>query len=187
MLTTGISCREFLSISMEPKKWELFSDLTTIANMKPINIDASYGIHADGKRHSGMVLSLGAGPLLVKSSKQKIVTKSSTESELIALSDLCSLVIWNREFLIAQGENPPPTTVYQDNQSTMALVNRGVSSSERTRHIKIRHFWVKDQIDNGEVEIVYLPTTDMTADILTKPLQGESFNRLRRMLLNWGY
>ena len=150
-------------------------------------IDASYGIHLDGKSHSGLLLSLGLGPLLVKSTKQKIVTKSSTEAELIALSDLCSLVIWNREFMKAQGEDPPPTTIYQDNQSTMALINKGSSSSERTRHIKIRHFWVKDQIDNGEVEIVYIPTEDMTADILTKPLQGETFMRLRQMLLNWTY
>ena len=150
-------------------------------------IDASYGIHADGKSHSGMILTLGLGPLLVKSTKQKINTKSSTEAELIALSDLCSPVIWNREFLIAQGENLKPTTVYQDNQSTMALVNKGASTSERTRHIKIRYFWVKDQVDNGEIQIVYVPTEDMTADILTKPLQGEHFLRLRQLLLNWSY
>ena len=134
-----------------------------------------------------MVLTLGLGPLMVKSTKQKIVTKSSTESELIALSDLCSPVIWNREFLCAQGEDPSPTIVYQDNQSTMALINKGSSSSERTRHIKIRHFWVKDRVDAGDVEIVYIPTEDMTADILTKPLQGPTFLRLRQMLLNWAY
>ena len=134
-----------------------------------------------------MILTLGLGPLLVKWTKQKINTKSSTEAELIALSDLCSPVIWNREFLIAQGENLKPTTVYQDNQSTMALVNKGASTSERTRHIKIRYFWVKDQVDNGEIQIVYVPTEDMTADILTKPLQGEHFLRLRQLLLNWSY
>ena len=150
-------------------------------------IDASYGTHADGKSHSGMVLSLGRGPILVKSTKQKIVTKSSTESELVALSDLASSVIWNREFLLAQGETLPASTIYQDNQSTMALVNKGSSTSDRTRHIKIRHFWVKDQVSQGEVQIVYIPTEDMTADILTKPLQGQTFIRLRQMLLNWEF
>jgi hypothetical protein len=49
-------------------------------------IDASYGVHADGKSHSGMVISLSAGPLFVKAAKQKIVTKSSTEAELVSLS-----------------------------------------------------------------------------------------------------
>ena len=69
----------------------------------------------------------------------------------------------------------------------MALINKGASTSERTKHIKIRHFWVKDQINNGEIEIVYVPTEDMTADILTKPLQGEQFLHLRQLLLNWSY
>ena len=46
------------------------------------HIDASYGVHEDGKSHSGMHLSLGLGAFFVKSSKQKIVTKSSTEAEL---------------------------------------------------------------------------------------------------------
>ena len=69
----------------------------------------------------------------------------------------------------------------------MALVNKGSSSSERTKHIKIRYFWVKDQVDKGEVEIVYIPTEYMKADILTKPLQGAIFLRLRQMLLNWEY
>jgi hypothetical protein len=148
-------------------------------------IDASYGVHADGKSHSGMFISMGLGPTLVKSSKQRIVTKSSTEAELIALSDMCSLVIWSRDFLLAQGEDPPPATVYQDNQSTMAMIERGASTSERSRHVKIRYFWVKDKVDSGEIKIVYLPTEDMTADVLTKPMQGEKFLKFRSMILNW--
>ena len=84
-------------------------------------IDSSYGVHIDGKSHSGMVITLGLGALFIKSTKQKIVTKSSTEAELVALSDMCSPVIWSREFLIAQGEKLPPVQVHQDNQSTMAL------------------------------------------------------------------
>jgi hypothetical protein len=148
-------------------------------------IDASYGVHEDGKSHSGMVLTMGLGPLLVKSNKQKIVTKSSTEAELIALSDMCSPVIWARDFLLAQGETVPPSTVYQDNMSTMALMDRGGSSSDRTRHIKVRHYWVKDYVDRDEIKIVYIPTEDMVADILTKPLQGEQFQLLRQLLMNW--
>jgi histone deacetylase 1/2 len=150
-------------------------------------IDASYGVHIDGKSHSGMFISLGAGPVLVKSVKQKIVTKSSTEAELIALSDLCSVVIWTRDFLVAQGEEPPPATIFQDNQSTIALAEKGFSTSDRTKHVKIRYFWVKDRVDSGEIKIVYIPTEDMIADILTKPLQGEKFRQLRMSLLNWVY
>ena len=50
-------------------------------------VDASYGVHADGKSHTGMTISLGRGAVHVRSSKQKIVTKSSTEGELVGLTD----------------------------------------------------------------------------------------------------
>ena len=150
-------------------------------------IDASYGVHVDGKSQSGMFITMGAGPLLVKSVKQKIVTKSSTEAELVALSDLCSIVIWTRDFLEAQGELTPPATVFQDNQSTIALADKGHSTSDRTKHVKIRYFWIKDKVGSGEIKISYLPTEEMIADILTKPLQGEKFRTLRTMLLNWTF
>jgi hypothetical protein len=69
----------------------------------------------------------------------------------------------------------------------MALIERGRSTAERTRHIKIRYFWVKDRVDMGDINIVYKPTELMIADLLTKPLQGDRFKQLRRMLLNWYY
>jgi hypothetical protein len=147
-------------------------------------IDASYGVHIDGKSHSGMIIALSAGPLFVKSSKQKIVTKSSTEAELIAFSDMCSNVIWCREFLINQGHKMPPARVFQDNQSAIALEEKGTASSERTRHVHIRYFWIKDRIANGEIQVKYLSTSQMIADILTKPLQGDLFVILRDKLLN---
>jgi hypothetical protein len=148
-------------------------------------IDASYGVHSDFKSHSGMVISIGVGPVDLRSTKQKLTTKSSTESELVSLSDMCGRVIWQRDFLIGQGMLPRAAKVLQDNQSAMALIKRGSSNSERTRHVAIRYYWVKDRVDSGELEVVYCPTEDMIADILTKPLQGELFIKLRQLLLNW--
>jgi hypothetical protein len=134
-----------------------------------------------------MVISLGSGGVDVRSTKQKLNTKSSTEAELVALSDMCGKVIWHREFLVAQGMNPPPARVYQDNMSTMSLIKNGASTSDRTRHVAIRYFWVKDRISTKEIEVIYCPTEDMIADILTKPLVGEQFIKLRNLLLNWIY
>jgi histone deacetylase 1/2 len=148
-------------------------------------IDASYGVHADCRSHTGMVITLGGAPVDTKSTKQKINTKSSAEAELIALSDMCSRAIWCREFLIAQGYTVPPARVYQDNMSTIALAVKGAGSSDRTRHVSIRYFWMKDRVESGDIEVVYKPTQDMVADILTKPLHGETFKKLRKLLLNW--
>jgi len=148
-------------------------------------IDASYGVHPDGKSHTGMTISMGKGPIMSKSTKQKLVSKSSTEAELIALSDSTSIVIWVRNFLEAQGYKMPPAEVYQDNTSTMAMVAAGMPTSNRTRHISIRFFFVKDRVASGELDISYMPTLDMVSDILTKPLQGELFVKLRKELLNY--
>lgn len=148
-------------------------------------VDASYGVHADGKSHAGVCISLGRGAVYVRSGKQKLVSKSSTEAELIGLSDSLTQGIWTRDFLIFQGYTMAPATVYQDNMSTIALAEKGRSTSDRTRHISIRYFFVKDRIDSGEVRIEYMPTANMLADVLTKPLQGELFRAMRKQLLNW--
>jgi hypothetical protein len=168
------------------------SDLGIVLSATPASqvqayIDASYGVHADYRSHTGMYITLGNGPIDVKSTKQKLNTKSSTESELVALSDMSSRVIWCRNFLSAQGETDHPALIYQDNLSTKALAERGAAASDRTRHVSLRYFWITDRMKSGDIEVIYKPTEDMIADILTKPLQGEMFKRLRDLLLNWHY
>ena len=148
-------------------------------------VDASFAVHADMRSHSGGVITLGKGAIWSKSARQKLNTKSSTEAEFVAASDLCSQVLWTREFIAEQGHKVGPAVLYQDNLSAVKLAENGASSAERTRHIAICFFWLKDRVDAGELTIVYCPTADMVADLLTKPLQGEAFRRLRRQLLNW--
>ena len=78
-----------------------------------------------------------------------------------------------------------PAVLYQDNMSTIAMLKNGRASSDRTRHINIRYFFVKDRVDAGEIRVEYKPTEQMIADILTKPVQGSLFLKLRAWLLNW--
>ncbi len=105
-------------------------------------IDASYGVHKiSGKSHTGCAIVLGdAGVIAARSSKQKIVTKSNTEAELVGLSDSAAHAIHLRNFAIAQGYSVGPTVIYQYNLSCMALMKRGGPGFERSRHIVIRHF-----------------------------------------------
>jgi histone deacetylase 1/2 len=148
-------------------------------------IDAAYGLHQDGKSHSGLIISIGSGAVSSKSTKQKLVTKSSTESELVATSDFASEALCSVEFLKAQGEIIDKPIIFQDNQSTIQMIHNGGSKSDRTRHVNIRYFWIKERVDADEVILEYLPTDQMIADILTKPLQGSKFAELRAALLNW--
>jgi hypothetical protein len=150
-------------------------------------IDASYGVHtAYGKSHTGCVLMLGdAGPVQCKSAKQKIVTKSSTEAELVALSDSANQAIHLKNFVEAQGYDVGPVQIKQDNMSCMALVKKGAATSERSRHIAIRYFWVRERVDSGEVQISHEPTETMWANLLTKAVQGAQFTKERAMVTNW--
>ena len=146
------------------------------------HVDASFGIYEDGKSITGVAIMLENATIYVKSGKQKIVTRLSTESELVGISDALSQILWTREFLLAAGIQLGPAIVFQDNQSTIFLGDKGRSTSERSRHIKIRYFFVHYYIESKEVELRYLPTSEMVADILTKPLHGALFQKFRGLL-----
>ena len=149
-------------------------------------VDASYGVHADGKSHTGCATTLGDhASIYSRSGKQKNVTKSSTEAELVAVSDSASQALHLRNFIVAQGHSPSPLVIYQDNLSTMALLERGRSSNERTRHIDIRSFWIKEKVEEGVATIAHMPGVNMFANILTKPLQGKQFLEERKGLTYW--
>jgi hypothetical protein len=122
---------------------------------------------------------------MVRSTKLRMMTKSSTESELVAASDCGSDILFVRNFIMAQGKHKSPAKLFQDNQSTVKLLLNGRDSSKNTRHVSIHHFWLKEQIALGNLVVEWIETGEMIADILTKPLPRESFVRLRRLLLNW--
>ena len=104
--------------------------------------DASFAVHGDFKSHGSILISCGHGFIWTKCGKQKLVTKSSTEAELVTLSDAVSMTAWAIQFLKGQGYNVK-ANLFQDNLSTIALANNGRPTSDRTRHINIRYFLIK--------------------------------------------
>ena len=71
----------------------------------------------------------------------------------------------------------------KDNRSTIVMAKKRKPIG---RHIAIRHFFIKDRIDNGDVELVNFKTEDMVADYFTKPLQGPLFIKMRDMIMGVG-
>ena len=123
---------------------------------------------------------MGKGTISGKSRKQQLTVKSSTEAELVGVDDCLGAVLWTNYFLEAQGYKSKDTIIYQDNKSAILLEKNGRrSSSQRTKHINIRYFFVTDRIANGEIKIEYCPTNDMIADYFSKPLQGTQFIKFR--------
>ncbi len=146
-------------------------------------MDASFAVHPNMRGHSGGALTLGHGFPISSSGKQKRNTRSSTESELIGVDDLMSLIIWTRNFLKAQGYIVIDNILHQDNRSAILLErNDRMSSGKRTKHIAICYFFiaicyffVTDRIKAGEISPKWCPTGEMIADFLTRPLQGAMF------------
>ena len=70
------------------------------------------------------------------------------------------------------------STIYQDNEASILLKHNGKRSSKKgTRHISIRYFFITDKVQNREIDIEYMPTSEMIAYYFTKPLQGNLFFR----------
>lgn len=147
-------------------------------------IDAAYAIHPDMRSHTGGMMSFGRGALHCRSSKQKLNTKSSTEAELVGISDYLPYNLWTKMFLEEQGYKLKKNTLFQDNQSTIKMGTNGRNScTGNSRHVHIRYFFVADRVNKKEVEIQYCPTETMLADYFTKPLQGKLFHTLRNIIM----
>ena len=101
------------------------------------------------------------------------------------MSDSVSSAIGWRNFLKWQVYDIPAMKIEQDNQACLKLMAKGRSTSDQTKHINIRHFFAAERMKEGEIELVYVPTEELQADIMTKPLQGALFIKLRDRLQNW--
>ena len=147
-------------------------------------VDASYAVHDDMKSHTGGVITFGRGGIACKLAKQKLVTKSSTEAELVGASEYLPSTIWVQHFLEAQGFPLRRSYFEQDNQSAMRLEQNGRgSASQRSHHINIRYFFITDRLNTDNITLRYCQTDHMLADFLSKPLQGNLFRKFRDVLL----
>ena len=109
-----------------------------------------------------------------KSSKQKLNTKSSTEAELVGMSEYLPCNLWARMFMEEQGYKLKLNTVFQDNQSTIKMGTNGrMSCIGNSRHIDVRYFFVADRVKKKELQIKYCPTEMMIADYTEKFDNGQ--------------
>ena len=124
------------------KEVDLFCETTKMKSW----VDVSYGIYSDCKIHTGGAMSWGWGILLSKCQKQNLNTKSSTESEIVGVSNYLPNFIWARMFLGAQGFVIEKNMFFQDNQSSIKIKDNGkASSGQKTKHMGNRYFWIKDR------------------------------------------
>ena len=115
-------------------------------------LDAAFAVHPDFKSHTGATMTLCKGSIQSVSKKQKVNTRSSTESELVSNDDILSKVQWTKLFLESQALDVTDNVIHRDNQSSMKLEANGkASSGKRTRHFNIKYFYITDLIEQNEL------------------------------------
>ncbi|GJX58529.1 hypothetical protein Tco_0289919 [Tanacetum coccineum] len=144
--------------------------------------DADYaGCHDTRRSTSGSAQFLRHRLVSWSSKKQKSTAISTTEAEYIALSGCCAQILWMRSQLRDYGFAFNKIPMYCDNQSAIALCCNSVQHS-RSKHIDIRHHFIKEQVERKVVELYFVETKYQLADIFTKALPRERFATLLPLL-----
>jgi hypothetical protein len=138
-------------------------------------INAAFATHDDLKSHSGVAIFVAGVLVFSASKKQSCITKSPTESELVALSHYIGFIELFHEFIsFLVSDNLPVPIVYQDSTSVITLVTKGGGVTP-TRHLRNRMHLVIEANDEQRLDIQHCNTANMIADGFTKPLEGAEF------------
>ena len=134
---------------------------------------------AERRSTSGYMFLFNGGPISWKSQRQKCVALSTAEAEYVALSSAAQESIWLTQLLSELTRaSETPMVIHEDNQSTIAMA-RNPQYHGRAKHIEIKHHFIRDQVAYGTIELVYCPSSQMIADMLTKGLNCDSLIYLR--------
>ena len=127
----------------------------------------------DRKSISGYAFLLCGGAISWQAKKQQTAALSTVEAEYLAAAAAAKEALWWRNQLAGLGHDmSQPTTLLCDNLGTIALTKNPVHHAS-TKHIDLRYHFIRDHVEKRVLRLQHIRTTDMAADILTKPLSGE--------------
>lgn len=146
--------------------------------------DASYGDNPDRKSSAGYICQVYGGPVDWKASKQPTVTTSTTEAELLGLSETARSLQWWKRFVSRIQFNPDHTiSIRCDNRQTVELLtSEQAKISTKLRHVDIHGHWLRQEVREGRIKVIWVPTGQMVADGLTKLLPRQKHEHFVKML-----
>ena len=142
--------------------------------------DSDWAGDIDDRRSTSRYMTMIGKSLISWSSKKvKSVATSTAAAEFISAYHATCEIVWERGMLAEMfAEQIRPTILFEDNQACIAMVENPIVS-ERSKHIAIKYFYVREQFENGTITMIYCPTADMAADIMTKAVAVTHFRHLR--------
>ncbi|GJY21923.1 retrovirus-related pol polyprotein from transposon TNT 1-94 [Tanacetum coccineum] len=153
------------------------SDIETI-----VYADSDHaGDYVDQKSTSGICTFMGCCLTSWFLKKQTALAISTTEAKYVSARNECQQALWMKQDLVDYGIRLDDIPIMYDNKGAIDLGNNPVQHS-RTKHIEIRHHFLRDNVQKGNISIEKVSSEDNIADILTKPLKREPFNYLRLSL-----
>jgi hypothetical protein len=136
--------------------------------------DASFADNTlDRKSSQGYIIKLFGGLIAWKANKQDTVTTSTTEAELLALSQVAKEAIFTSRLLRELDVKLPDSTITIncDNTQTISLINKEISKLQtKLRHVDIHNHWLRQEVARGVIRVEYVNSSDMLADGFTKAL-----------------
>ncbi|GAA5892810.1 uncharacterized protein JCM6883_007482 [Sporobolomyces salmoneus] len=145
--------------------------------------DASWADDQENRRSVGAFVVLIAGGVVAWRCKQQtLIATSTTESELVAVSDATKEVLATRQLCYElEIDQPSATTIFEDNQACIAIA-QSPGQHGRTKHFDVITLFVQERVSIGDVKLEYCRTEEMTADALTKGLGKTLFAKHRQGL-----
>jgi hypothetical protein len=147
--------------------------------------DAAYADDVSTRRSTqGMLITLFNGPIAWQSNRQKTVTTSTTEAELLALSHTAKELKALQRFLNDITFNPGHQVhIACDNKQTIGLMTKDHPQfTTKLKHVDIHRFWLRQEVREGHIHLEWTPTSLMAADGLTKILPRQQHEKFVRML-----
>ena len=124
----------------------------------------------DRKAISGYSFMINGGAVSWSAKRQQIISLSTTESEYIAATYAAKEALWLQQLILQLfGINLDATTLFSDNQLAIALTKEHQYHA-RTKHIDVHFHFIRWIVEEGKIRLIYCPTDEMVADILTKAL-----------------
>jgi hypothetical protein len=147
-------------------------------------VDADWGRDQhSGKSVTGLLVFLGTNIVSWASRQQKCVATSSTEAEYIALSEVTKEILWISRIGHYLDLPSEQIQVYEDNQGAMKIA-KSTCTHKKSKHVNIRYHFVREHVSEGKIILTWIPTKNMIADMLTKPVAEAEFSRKRTILMN---